>query len=238
MDDKKLPANNEDGTVEVVKTSDFTHFDTKAVEEYKNKGMPGLDKLDDVTAVRMMEMYLSGKTYREISHVTNKSKAMVLYLSSKFEWYPKKIEYLRDLEETMVRRTIESRLVGQDFLLQLKQLFEKKIGDKIADYLRTNDVKFANEIDLKEVDKYIKTFEALDKLTGERVKASKSDKSSAPAVGLNLGDGVTIKKVGENEVEVTPKQKKIGDMLKELADFRREEDSKKSLNKSDIKKDN
>jgi hypothetical protein len=227
MQDNNLPANNGDQSVENVKSHDFTEIDLKKIEEFKQDGLPGIATLPDATALRMMELYLAGKTYREISHLTSKPKAMVLYLSQKLSWYEKKVEYLRDLEETMVRRTMEAKLVGQDFLLQIKQLFEKKIGDKIANYLRTGDEKFANEIDLKEIDKYIKTFETLDKLTEVRVRAPKSDKPAAPAVGLNLGDGVTIERVGDNKVEVTPKQKTIGDMLKQFADYRREENEKK-----------
>jgi hypothetical protein len=222
---------NENKALDQVKTHDFTPFDLKKIQEFQDSGLPGVANLPESTALTMMELYLAGKTYREISQVTNKPKALVLYLSQKLGWYEKKAEYLRDLEETMIRRTMEARLVGQDFLLQIKQLFEKKIGNKINNYLRTGDESFANDIDLKEIDKYIKTFETLDKLTEARVRAPKSDKPAAPAVGLNLGDGVTIERVGDNKVEVTPKQKTIGDMLRQLADLRREENEKKEESK-------
>jgi hypothetical protein len=226
MEDNKLPANSDSEA----KIHDFTGFDLKAIEKYKEDGLPGIASLDDPTIIRMMELYLGGKTYREISQVTNKPKAMILYISDKFGWYIKKAEYLRDLEETMIQRTLEAKLVGQDFLLQLKSFFEKKIGHNINNYLRTGDAKFAGDIDLKEVDKYIKTFETLEKLTEVKARGSKSDKGAAPAVGLNLGDGVTIERIGDNKVEVTPKQKTVGDMLKQFADLRRQENDKKENN--------
>ena len=213
------------------KTSDFTDFDIKTIQKYENEGMPGFYTLDDVTAGRMMELYLHGKTYREISQITNRPKALVLTLSKQLDWYPKRIEYLRDLNETIQQRTFEAKVVGQDFLLQLKHVFEKKIGGKIRDYLRTGDESYANAIDLKEIDKYIKTLETLDKMT--EIKKPKGE--GKPAVGINVGEGMTVKKLDDNTVEISPKDKTVGSALAQLAEFRRQAEETKS---SDIKKNN
>lgn len=210
----------ENKDIEVLKTTDFTDFEEKAIQEYEEAGLPGIASVEDSVLLNMMELYLGGKTYREISKITRRPKNVVLYLSKKFGWYPKRVEYLRDIQENVIQRTLEARLVGQDFLLQIKHFFERKIGKKITKYLESNSEADGDAIDLKEIDKYIKTFETIDNLSA--FKRSK-DSGSNPTVGLNVGDGVTIKKTGENTVEVTPKQKAIGDMLKELADFRRDE---------------
>jgi len=112
-------------------------------------------------------------------------------------------------------------LVNQDFLLQLIHMWQKKIGNKITKYLATDNEQFAKDIDLKEVDKYLKTVEMLHKLSSEKG----GNAGGTPAVGLNLGDGDTIERKGDNTVEITPKSKAIGDMLKQFADSRREEES-------------
>jgi hypothetical protein len=98
-------------------------------------------------------------------------------------------------------------------------MWQKKIGSNIKKYLATDNVDFANAIDLKEVDKYLKTVELLHRLSTE-----KGSKGSTPAVGLNLGEGVTIVKKGDNEVEITPKSKALSEQLKQFANFKREED--------------
>jgi antitoxin component of MazEF toxin-antitoxin module len=214
------------------KLTDFTEFDLKAIQRFEDEGMPGLFTIADVEVQRMMELYLHGKTYREISTITNKSKALVLALSKKLDWYPKRIEYLRDLSENMAQRTLEAHVVGQDFLLQLKHVFEKKIGGKIRDYLRTGDEMHVNSIDLKEIDKYIKTLETLGKMTeGHKPKGS----NQKPAVGINVGEGVTVAKKEDGTIEISPKEKATGSALAQLANLRRQAEENKS---SDIKKNN
>ena len=219
-------------TLVIEPTSDFTSADLKVIEKYKEDGLPAVSTLTDSTLVHALEMYLSGKSYREISQLVSKPKAMVLYLSEKYNWFEKRQEYLREIQDNMLQRTLEAKIVGQDFLIQLKQFFEKKIGTNINNYMRTNNEAFAALVDLKEVDKYIKTFETLDKLT--TVKQPRSDKPSAPTIGINAGlSGVTITKTGDNTVEVTPTEKPKS-ALEKFAEERRRE-AEKTL--SDIKKD-
>lgn len=227
-------SDSENNDIVLHKEYDFTEFDLKAIEQFESEGLPGVASIDDKAMINMMSLYLSGKTYREIARITRKKKMLVLYISKKFNWYAKKIEYLRDLEETMVQRTLEAKLMGHDFLLQVKHYFEKKIGSNITRYLATNDESFAEKIDLKEIDRYIKTFEALEKLSTIR---SRSEKNS-PSIGLNVGDGVTITKKGDNSLEISPKQKAIGDVLKELADFRRKEGSQNEQEKEEKNDEN
>jgi hypothetical protein len=129
-------------------------------------------------------------------------------------------EYMIDLEQNIRGRLLEARMVNQDFLLQMIQMWQKKIGSKMNKYLATNNEEFANEIDLKDIDKYLKTLDILQRISAEPKSGGN------PTVGLNLGEGVTIERHG-NTVEITPKTKAIGDMLKQFADFRREEESKK-----------
>lgn len=202
--------------------TDLSSKDMELVQKFADEGLPGIAIVDNTKMARILDLYLSGKTYRQISHIISIPKVIVLYLSNKFNWFKIRNDYLADLEESMRSRVIESNIVNQDFLLQLQQFFQKKIGSNITKYLATDNVDFANAIDLKEVDKYLKTVEALQKLTSERNPSGK-----APAVGLNLGEtGVTVTKTGENSVDITPKSKAIGDALKQFADFRRIEENK------------
>lgn len=133
-------------------THDFTEKDLDLIEKYKEAGLPSIAVVDDVKLTKILDLYLSGKTYRQISEITNVNKSIILYLSNKFNWFQLRTDYVADLEHSIRGRLMESRLVNQDFLLQLTQMWQKKIGVKIKKYLATDDESQANAIDLKEVD--------------------------------------------------------------------------------------
>lgn len=201
--------------------NDFSQKDLEVIKAYEEAGLPAVATVDDKKMASMLEMYLSGKTYRQIATTMQIKKEIVLYMSYKFKWFDLRNEYLVDLESSMRGRVLEAKIVNQDFLLQLQAMWQKKIGSKISKYLATDNEEFANEIDLKEVDKYLKTVELLQKLAAEGKAPSDSNR---PMVGVNAGDGVTIVRKGDNEIEITPKSKAIGDALKMFADSRREEE--------------
>lgn len=206
---------------------DFTEKDLAVIQEYMEAGLPNIASVDGIKMGRILDMYLSGKTYRQISTIMNIKKELILYLAHRFKWFEVRKEYIEDLERNMRSQLIETRIRSQDFLLQLMSMWQKKIGTNISKYLATDNVEFANNIDLKEVDKYLKTIEILHRISTDKVPAP----SSSP-IGLNVGDGVTITKKGNNEVEITPKSNAIGELLKQYADFRREQESIKSDKKS------
>lgn len=202
--------------------NDFTQKDLEVIKAYEEGGLQGVGIVDEKAMANMLDLYLSGKTYRQISTIMEIKKEIVLYMSYKFNWFDLRQDYLTDLESSMRGRVIEAKLVSQDFILQLQTMWHKKIGSKVTKYLATGNEEFIKELDLKEIDKYLKTAELLQKLAGEG-KSLTTD-NTRPMVGLNAGDGVTIVKKGENEIEITPKSKAIGDALKMFADARREEE--------------
>lgn len=222
-EDKKVTTDN--------KTTDLNESDMVRIEAFIEKGMPGLSAIDDAVLYRMTELYLSGSTYWQIAHTLNLSRPLVLYVSHTYGWYPAKKEYLMELQERIKGRVIDSKLVSQDFLLLLTQAWQKKISKSLKKYLATDDTTHTEEIDLKEVSQLLKTIEIIKDLNNE----GKDSKGRTPAVGLNVGDGVTIERSGDNKVTITPKEKTLGDVLKKFADSRRAEASKgKNENKSDI----
>lgn len=229
MSDNNLPA-----TV----VTDFSADDLVKIQDFKDRGLPGLDRVAEVQMERMMNLYLEGKNYHQISRIMRLPKVMIMYLSERFGWCEMRVEYLNDLQTHLHIRTVESKIASQDFLFQLQHMFQKKIGRKIQEYLQTDNESVADQINLKEVDKYVKVIEAIDKITTDRLP---KDKDGRPLIGLNIGEqGVTITKKSDNTMEITPKDKTIGDKLKEFADMRRKiEAETKVPNKSDIdKKDN
>ena len=211
--EKKLAIQNSEPT------TDFTEEDLRRVSIYKEEGMPGLASLEDVKMHRIMDLYLTGKSYRQISQAVRVDKTLIMYLSQRFNWFLMRREYLNELEMNQRQKLIESKIESKNFLLELQHMWQRQIGSNITKYLQTDDEKFANNIDLKVVDRYLKTIDIIHKLSYEGGEGK-------PAIGLNLGDGVTIKKTGNNQVEITPKQKTISSALKQFADLRREEENR------------
>ncbi|NJO48079.1 MAG: hypothetical protein HC840_00020 [Leptolyngbyaceae cyanobacterium RM2_2_4] len=205
-------------------THDFSQKDLEVIQAYQDNGLQGIAVVDEQKAALMLEMYLSGKTYRQICTTMQLRKEIVLYMSFKFNWFSIRKEYLQDLEISMQGRLQDGKVADQDFFLNLAAMYRKKIGSNLNKYFATDNVDFANAIDPKEVDKYLKVVDALQKLSGG--KPLEDQHNNRPMVGLNAGDGVTIVKKGDNEIEITPKSKAIKDGLKEFANFRREEEKK------------
>lgn len=216
----------ENKNLPVLPNTDFSEKDIQKIDEFKEAGLPGIATVDQILMARIMDLYLSGKTYRQISTITRIPVAIILFLSQKFSWFQVRTEYLEDLESTIKARLIESRLINQDFLLQLVHVWQKKIGNSITKYLATDNEVHANAIDLKEVDKYLKTLEALHKLSTDPRAAPTG--GTAP-IGLNVGEGMSITKNSDGGIDITPKSKAIGDMLKQFADSRREEEKPKMV---------
>lgn len=207
--------------VDTIRMTDISDESMKKVQRFIDDGLPGISTVDETKIGKITELYLSGKTYDQISNITRINRVMVMYLSYKLNLCDIRKEYMIELGDHMKRRIMEAKLSSQDFLLQLAQAWEKKIGNKITRYLATDNEEFTDQINLKELDRYLKTIELLQKSTSEE------SGKKGPLVGLNIGDGATITRKGDNELEITPKQKAIGDVLKHYADMRREEDKNK-----------
>jgi antitoxin component of MazEF toxin-antitoxin module len=205
------------------KETDITPIELQAIAKFKEDGMPGLITVaqNEVTLTKALDLYLSGKTYHEISKIVNIKKEIILYLGQKFNWYATKIEQLQILDACIKERILQAKLVNQDFVLQIQQFFLKKIGRRMTRFMASGDEETANSIDRKDLEMYMKSVDLLDKISTEKIPTN-----YRPTVGLNLGDGVTVRKVGENEVTITPRNKTAAEMLNELANLKRTEEAK------------
>ena len=211
------------------KESDITPKELIKVTEFKEAGCPGLSTLvsNEVTLTKAYGLYMDGKTYHEIATITGVKKDVILYVAHKHDWFGTKMEHLAILDANIKDRILQAKLVDQDFVLQIKQFFIKKIGRKMTRFMASGDEETANAVNKSDIELYMKAVDLLDKISTEKVPTN-----SRPTVGLNLGDGVTVRKIGENEVSITPKQKTHADMLKEFANMKRDEEAKST---NDIK---
>jgi hypothetical protein len=203
------------------KITDITTRELQLVEKYKEDGLPGVTTINDIGIVKALDMYLlDGKTYHEIAKILGTKKEIILYFAQKHNWYQTKMDHIEILDANMKERILQANLLNQDFLLQIQSFFKKKIGHKINRFFATGDDEVANSVDRKDIEMLFKAIDLTDKLTSERPAPG----ARGPTVGLNLGDGVSVQRVGENEVVITPRNKTTGEMLNELANLKRKEE--------------
>lgn len=216
------------------KETDIVPLELKRIEKFKEDGMPGLGAVVDVVLAKALDLYLGGKTYNEIAGTLKVKKDIVLFLAHKFNWYGTKMEHMQVLDANIKERLLHAKLVNQDFLLQIQQFFQQKIGKKISRYMATGDEEIANKVDGKDIDRFNKAVELLDKISSEKIPLN----NKTPALGLNLGDGgVDIRRVNENEITITPRNKTVGEMLNELANIKRKEEEVSKNSVYDITKE-
>lgn len=199
-------------------TTDFTEKDILVINEYIEDGLPNISSVDSAQLTRIFDLYLSGKTYTQISNMCRVKKSIILYFSQKFKWFETRKEYLADLESSIKARVMESRIVNQDFLLSLTLFYQKRIGSNINQYMATGNANFAEAIDQKEIERYLKIVDTLHKISSDPNRDPKA------LIGLNITDGATITRKGDNQIEISPKNQAIGDMLKQLADMKRDQE--------------
>jgi antitoxin (DNA-binding transcriptional repressor) of toxin-antitoxin stability system len=219
--------------VSIIPQSDFTMKDLELIEEFKDSGMLGLHTLAETDVERMMALYMDGKSYRQIASLLKKNKSIILFLAHKFKWFEIRTEYLEELNASLKGKIIEAKLQDQEFLLHLSLAYKKKIGKNIDQYLRTDDSKFYDQIDNKDLGTLMKVMEMLHKLSSENLG------EKPPLVGLSgMSEGVTITKTGANSVDITPKKSGFSSKLKQFAELKRQEEKKQNSPQSnDIDKE-
>lgn len=204
-------------------TTDLSDLDREKINAYMEAGLPGIYQIREDHIVKMLDLYLAGKPYTQISRVLKIDKTLIMYMSQKYNWFSARQGYHHELEATIRNRVIESKVTSQDFMLQLSHFFQKKLGKKISSYLATDNEEHANAIDSKDVAQFLKISETLERLSSEAALG----RPVAPAVGLNVGDGVTMTKNQDGSVDITPKTKTVSELLKQFADAQREAEKNK-----------
>lgn len=211
MGDENLPA--------IVPTTDILGKDEEALQEYVARGSPGFDQVTRDEAAKICDLYLHGKNYRQISGIMRMPRILVMYLSQSMQCFEKRQAYMAELGDRNFPRIMENRLETQDLLLDIHSAWRKKIRARVTRYMQTDDESQMAKLNLKEIELFLKIDERLQ-------KSIEAPKSSAPLVGINVPEGATLTRTGENTMEVTPKDKAMDGMLKKFADMRRADQKK------------
>jgi hypothetical protein len=190
---------------------DFTQEEKDSLESYIKNGCPGLVKMTDTDAFKCFELYMSGKSYLEISQITNIKRDTVLYLSNKSKWNEKRIKYISDIANNLTQKLTNVKVENLNTLATIATALGKYYNKKMNQYLSTNDDSVIETLDTKLLSQYYK---AMDAITGDM---SGSSERASTNVNINLGEGGTVRKVDSDTVEIT----NSSEMLKALAMLKR-----------------
>lgn len=204
------------------KLTDFSLDQLQKLQAYQEAGLPGVSAVDAGQVARMMEMYLDGKTYSQIARTHSLKIEVVLYYADKTNWCQHKHDRMIELSNNLQERLLDTKLASQNFINDLMAFWHKRIGKKITTYLVSGNESDGDKVKITDIDKYLKTAEILAKIA--------DGKGLVPPVN-NLDQGVTRETKPVDAA--TSKSKAIGNVLKDLANLRREEENNKSMAKPD-----
>jgi hypothetical protein len=194
-------------------SSGFTNAELDKIVIYREAGLPGIIEVTDHKLMEAYGMRLDGRSWLEISKSLKISKIAVMHFGEKFEWHKKRLEYLDGYEMHLREQIMEEKIHNQYFMRKAMYVFRRKIGKKFDTYLSTGDESNIDTIDMKQLQVYLKLADEFGELDAKNVTRNQDN---TPAVGFTLPDNVTIKRLSDGTVEITPKQKSTSEMLAEL----------------------
>jgi hypothetical protein len=204
---------------------DMTPEEQKSLQEYISNGCPGLVKIDDAKVFSWLNLYMNGKSYAEIAHITKDKKDLVLYIAHRSKWFLKRVDYYGDISTGIATKMRNTKIQSADTVLNIISALGQFYNDKANKYLATNDSSIIEEMDTKNLASYYKALEVLEKL----ISPSGNSESDKPTVNINLGTGgATVTQRNDKTVDITTNpdsEEAAGNLLKALAKFQRSKDS-------------
>lgn len=200
--------------------NDFTNEEVERINTFVDNGCIGLETLvkDEHKVNGLFGLYMSGKTYVEISKISRVKKDLVLYMSAKMKWYEKRMEYLNDIQKNMLKKLTDTRVESLNFIANLISVHHKYYGEEMNEYLRTGDRTIIENLDLKQLSQYFKSIELLEKILNPT--NVKTGGGSNMNVNVNASDGATLTQINENTLEIKPGN--TGSILEALAKHKEE----------------
>lgn len=200
-------------------SEDMSQEEKTELKKFKEDGLPGINEIREADIIKWQKLYLSGKTYVEISEIAQKKKVLILFVSDKLSWFEKKITYYNDVSVKVFEKLAQIRIESMNTISAMVSSWNKYYGEKANSFLSDSNRVTLETMDNKQLPQYYKAIELLDKLTESVIKKPEIDTPKTgkmPSVTINVGDRATVTQTGENSVEVTAEDSPSL-MLKKLA---------------------
>lgn len=197
---------------------DLTQDEKASLDEYISNGLQGLSRIGEDDIIQWFELYMSGRSYKEIATSTYKNKNAVLYIAQRNGWHEKKMNHLNDVATNFVTKTKQAKLEGANTVLLANMALGKYISEELQEFIKTGDKKIMERFDGKNFQNFLKAIESLDKILG------RSNKSDTPSIDINISGGSTKTESSSEGIEITTKTTN-GDTLSLLAKYKRDQNS-------------
>lgn len=212
------------------RASDFTTEELESLQDFKSNGRPGLQHYvkNDQDTLRWFELYMSGKTYTEISKISNVKKDVILLVSETQGWCQKRTEYYNEMNDMVIQKYTQAKLESINTVTTMVSALNKYFGNKFNSFLATNDKSIIEELDTRLLAQYQKAQENMDKIMGIAASSSDSDPKN-PIVNINMMGG-KITQTDKNTIEIDPseeseKEKAVGEILASLSKLKKVRDA-------------
>jgi hypothetical protein len=169
----------------VKKESDFSESEIQSLKNFVSKGCPGISKVDEVKIFQWFELYMSGKTYDEISTINGDKKDLILYISDKQKWFSKKISYYNDLTSHAQEKIAIAKITAISSItsgITAMSKFHEEIFNK---YLKTNDASVLEQLDPKMFAAFMKILESLGKIDSTGQSPEKGGQHTSVNINFN-----------------------------------------------------
>lgn len=202
--------------------ADFTEEDKSLLNEFRSQGLPGVSKVQATTLFGWFNLYMAGRSYRDIANSSGHSVELVLYHADRQQWCSKKIEQRDALINSVAEKSTAAKIEGLAFMYDLLKFVHERHSKDVVEYLTTKNEEAAARVDLKVVDRYVKIVDAINKIQGNPDDWGKMAASmQRPSVSINIGSA-EIKR-DANTIDIQANEGKS--ILKMLAEEKQKRES-------------
>lgn len=205
-------------------SEDMNPQEKAELHEFKKSGCPGILKISETQIKQWFELYMSGKTYEEIAKYTRYKKKFILYISNKFKWYDKRLNYYQNISGHLLNKIHDTKVKSADTITGIINSLSKYFDQKINKYLTTNDPTIMENLNNKALFAYYRSIEVLDKII-ENTKPRANKDGKSPSVNININGGkvdekiIEIEEGEEDEGAVEEKAMSNAQILRALANY-------------------
>lgn len=180
--------------------TDFTEEELNSLQNYKDNNLPGLSRIKESDVYQWFDLYMAGKTYSEISKMTNFKKDMILYVSERSNWHDVKMNYFSEISLSLLQKYREVKLNTANGLMDIASTLNKYFKGEFDKYLKSNNPSDIEKIDQKMLSQYLKIVETIDKIILENI--DKKDNDKQPTINIHMGPNSKIKQTNNSTVDI------------------------------------
>lgn len=200
----------------IPQTDDMSVDEKTALIQFREDGLPGIAIATPELTESLFKLYMGGKSYDEISKVTNTHKSVVLHLSDKLGWYNTKMNYLLKITNDMTNKINQAKIETANTMSSLVLALSRFFGKTLDEYLATDNETLIRTLDMKLLSSYYKSVDTLDGIIDvimDHQEKIKSSQQKAPLVNIQTSNKVRVRKHKNNTIEITDEGDDSDDLI-------------------------